>query len=305
MYVLKPVTITDSNLTSNIPEPDTGEAEWLVGSTYAAGDEVISLATHTKYKSNAGGNIGNDPDSETYDSDGIGANWTIYGKSNRYSMFSGVIGTQSTESTQIQVDFDASVIVNGLSVFNVSAQTANVTMDDPIDGEVYNKDIDMRDNSQVVDWYTYFLEPIVEKRRFSLWDLPGYPNATVTLTLGSTGDVACGECVIGQQINLGAALYGTGFQLLNFNVTERDAFGNIVKTTDRRTAKLAKYNVHTPTARSEYVFNVLDDLRDTACVWSGSVDNDKTLIYGYHADARVNYSTPSLDDITIEVEGLT
>lgn len=299
MYVLKPVTITDSNLTSNIPEPDTGETVWLVGSTYALNDEVIVVSTHSKYRSVQAGNTGNDP---TLDD---GTWWVRVAPTNKYAMFDGLIGTQSTESTQIQVDFDAGVIVNGLSVFNVSAQTANVTMNDPIDGEVYNKDIDMRDNSQVVDWYTYFLEPIIEKRRFSLWDLPGYPNATVTLTLGSTGDVACGECVIGQQINLGAALYGTGFQLLNFNVTERDAFGNIVKTTDRRTAKLAKYNVHTPSARSEYVFNVLDDLRDTACVWSGSVDNDKTLIYGYHADARVNFSTPSLDDITIEVEGLT
>lgn len=299
MYVQKPITVTDANLTTNIPEPDAGETAYNAGTSYSIGDEVILTSTHRKYRSVQNSNTGHDPAADD------GTWWVDIAPTNAWAMFDGIIGTQSTESTEIQISIDAGVYITGLAIFNVTAQTANVTVDDPTDGEVYNHDIDMRDNSQVVDWFTYFIEPIVEKRRVALWDLPAYPNATVAITLGSSGDVSVGECIFGQVMDLGVAQYGTGFQLLNFNVTERDAFGNIIRTTGRRTAKLGKYNIKTLSPRTEYVFNALDDLRDTACVWSGSTDDDKTLIYGYHSDARVNFSTPSLDDVSIEVEGLT
>lgn len=305
MYVSKPVEVNDGNLVSNIPEPDTGETEWLVGSTYNTGDEVISLTTHIKYKSNIDSNTGNDPDAATYDENGISTNWTIFGKSNRYAMFSGVIGNQSIEDTQIQVDITPSTAVSAVSAFNVSATSVNVTVDDPTNGEVYNHDINMQDNSMIVDLYTYFFEPIVSKRRFSLWDLPIYPQATITVTFDGSGDVAVGELVLGQVRELGMAQKGCGFQLLDFNITKRNPFGDITATTGRRSAKLGKYVVKTLAHKTENTFNILDDLRGTACVWTGSLDNDKTLIYGYHSDARVNYSTPSLDDVTIEVEGLT
>lgn len=299
MYVSKPVAINDSVLVSNIPEPDTGETVWLVGTNYNANDEVIVVSTHSKYRSVQGSNVGNDPTTDD------GTWWVRIAPTNKYAMFDGLIGTQSTETTQIQVEITAGTYVNAVSAFNVSATSANVTVNDLTNGEVYNQDIDMQDNSMVVDLFTYFFEPIISKRRFSLWDLPIYPSATVTVTFDATGDVSVGELVLGQSRELGVAQYGTGYQLLDFNVVQRDAFGNLSPTTDRRSAKLGKYVVKTLTHKTENTFNILDDLRGIACVWTGSLDNDKTLIYGYHSDARVNYSTPSLDDVTIEVEGLT
>lgn len=299
MYVSIPAEINDSVLVSNIPEPDTGESVWLVGTTYAADAEVIVVSTHSVYRSVQSSNTGNDPTTDD------GTWWVRIRPTNKYAMFDGVIGTQSTETTQIQVDITPGSYINNVSAFNVSASTVNVVMDDPTYGEVYNTSVDMQDNSAVIDLYTYFFEPIVNKRRFSLWDLPNYPNATTTVTFTTTGNVSVGELVLGKVRELGIAQYGTGFQLLDFNVVERDAFGNLTKTTDRRSAKLAKYNVKTLSTKSDNTFNILDDLRGTACVWSGSLTNDKTLIYGYHGDARVNFSTPSLDDVTIEVEGLT
>lgn len=299
MYVLRPRAISDANLTSNIPEPDTGEQVWSAGTTYAKGNEVISTSTHRVYRSVIDSNTGNDPTTDD------GTKWTNIRATNKYRMFDNVIGSQSNRNANLTVTIAGGQLTNAASVFNVSAQTANVTMNDPSAGEVYNRNIEMRDNSEVTDWYTYFFEPIVEKKEFSLWDLPAYPSATVTLTLTSTGDVKCGEFVVGKQSELGVALLGTSSQLLNFNTTTRDVFGNIIKTTDRRTAKLTKYNVHTLTSKTQNVFNILDELKDVACVWTGSLSDDKTLTFGYHSDARVNFSNPSVDDVTIEVEGLT
>lgn len=303
MYVIRPYEVNDAILaSSSIPEPDTGETVWSAGS-YSTGTERISTVTHKVYRSTVDSNT-LDPTLDTYDESGVGTKWLIVGATNKWRMFDGIIGSTSTGDSPIEVDLDLASLVDSMAFFNVTAGSINVTVTHPVEGEVYNKEIQTRDNSSVTDWWTYFTEPIVEKRNIAIWDLPGYAGCTLSFSVDGDS-VSVGEVVFGRKSELGVAQYGTGYQMLNFNITQRDAFGNITRTRGRRVAKLVSYTIKTLTSKTQNTFNILDQLRDIPAVYTGSLVDDKTLAYGYHSDVRINFSTPSLDDVSIEVEELT
>jgi len=302
MIVVKPFEITDEALVSNIPEPDTGEAVWDDQATYNTGDEVIKTETHRVYRSATDANT-DDPEK------GVLADpptWVDIAPTNRYAMFDGVISRQSVSPNSISVEITAGELINGVAMFNISSLSANVTMTDPIEGEVYNTDIELRDNSEVDDYYAYFFSPILQKTEFILLDLPPYPNATIGVTLTNTGsDVKAGEVVIGKQTVLGVAEYGTSLSLMDFSVRERDEFGNFI-VNRRRTSKLVDFDGYVGTGKVGYVFKQLDKLTTIPCVWSGNPEqgSDITLVYGYYKDMTINISNPSTSSVTIQIEGL-
>lgn len=301
MRVIKPIEITDSLLTSStIAEPDSGEVTWTAG-TRLLGERFISTVTHRVYEVVADPSTTDDP------VDGVNANpatWVDVGPTNKFAMFDTINSTQSSETTQLVVVIDADQITNSIAGFSISGVTAiNVTMDDPIDGEVYNTDIDMVDNSEVSDWYYYFFAPIARSSSFALLDLPAYPDATITLTVDG-GDILFGNLVLGNQLVLGAANYNTSVQLLDFSRKETDQFGNVT-VVPGRTSKLVNYDVTILKNRVNYVFDVIASLTTVPAVWIGDDGtNDPTTVFGYYRDYQNNISSPTITDATITIEGL-
>lgn len=302
MMLVRPVAVTDATLTSTtIAEPDTGEVEWTAG-TYNTGDERISSTTHRIYRVVADPSTTTDPTTEAGAVD-----WEDIGPTNAWAMFDNVNDTQSTASTNITVVLTPGVIVNSLSGFNVTgASSINVTMNDPTDGEVYNRDIEMVDNSEVDNWYDFFFSPVINITRFILLDLPVYPDGILTIDIDGTSSIGVGTLLYGNQTDLGVTLYGTSWQLLDFSIKERNEFGNFV-ITERRTADLLDYDVIIAKTRFNYLKNVLRDVTTTPTVWIGDETdvNDGTAVFGYYRDVQVNISGPEVIDITIQVEGLT
>lgn len=302
MIVTKPIEITDAMLTSNIPEPDIGEVVWVAG-TYNTGDEVISLSTHRKYKSAVDSNA-TDPDSETYDDKGVGTNWVIIGSSNRFAMFDGIIGRQSTQTDQVVIDINTVSLLDSISVFNVNASQAEITLTDPVDGVVYNTIVELRDNSAVVDYYEYFYEQIIELNEFALNDLPPYPAAIITIDITAVGEVAVGEIAVGKQFFIGDTQRGTAWNPSSNSRRERDEFGNfyILK---RRSSDYLDYKIQIDRARLPLIKRTLSALIDEPCVWFGTDDvSDGTFVYGYYKDLRLIWNGPTRDDMSLTVEGL-
>jgi hypothetical protein len=303
MRVLPPTIVTDATFTSStIAEPDAGETTWAAG-TYATGVKRINITTHRIYEVVA--------DPSTADDPIVGVlatppTWSDIGPTNKWAMFDTVIGTVSTDNLTLSVVLDPDAVVNGVAGFNINGATSiNVTMTDPSAGVVYNNDVPMLDNSSVIDFYEYFFEPIVNITSFVLLDLPAYINASTTFTAIGAGDVTVGTFVYGNQISLGVANHGTSLQLLDFNIRERDTFGNFKVTTDRRTAKLVDYDVTIPTSKVGYVYNTLSRLTTIASVWGGTGEpDDSTLVYGYYRNMNINIDAPSVSSATIQIEGL-
>lgn len=307
MTAVNPVVADDNNLTSSIPEPDisVGEVEWVAGA-YNLGDQVIKSSTHKLYQVVADPSTTDDPE------DGVNkspATWVEVSGTNRYRMFDEIIGTQTTSSSDIVVTLDPGVVINAVAGLDIKATAINVTMNDPVAGEVYNMDFNMRDNRAVVDYYEYFFEPIIVRTEFVVTDLPAYPKAETTLTLtNSTGETAIGAYLVGKQIPIGTMQSGSGLTLLNFNTLERDDFGNLRRTTGRRTADRFDYNLKIGAASYPYVRDQMRRLKDVAALWIGTgQQGDGTIVYGYYRDLDIKLDAPqdSVYSASFQVEGLT
>lgn len=302
MKVLKPLQITDAMLTINIPEPDTarGEVEWTAGS-YNVGDERILSSTHRRYRA-ATSTSDNPADGVLKDP----PTWVDIGPTNAWAMFDNVNGTQSVQDDEILVELLPNRVISGIAMFNVTGATSvNVRMEDPTEGEVYNRDFEMIDNSAVVDYWEYFFEPIINRTEFIALDLPAYGAATTFVEIDGDTEVRAGTLVVGGQIPLGVTTYGTSLKLFDASIKVRDEFGNFT-VIPRRTSKTVEYDFYCPTPQVGYVFQQLQRLTSIPAVWVGTDEqDDSTLVFGYYEDSAINISAPSVSSCSVTIQGLT
>lgn len=299
MKVIVPTQITDSLLTSStIPEPDTGETVWAPYMS-AIGDERISTVTHRVYRAAVAST--DDP------LDGINEvppTWVDIRPTNKYAMFDGKNNTKSEEDTQLIVELTTGSVSDSISGFGIEeVNTINVTVTDPGDGEVYNRDVEMNDNSKVYDAYTYFNEPIIKKTEFILADLPAYNFATVKLTADGA-NIKFGNLIVGRQFDLGTATTTTKLSLIDFSRYELDDFGNTT-IVQGNTAKLVDFDIVIPDTDSSRIYNTMDSLIGIPTVWAGAeTDDDPTLTFGYIRNFDL-VLTHKIQSAQLSIQGLT
>lgn len=301
MQIIKPVTVTNSILTSsNVTEDDY--AEWAAGTTYADGDTVIVIGTtHKVYESLVNSNLGNDPTTDD------GTNWLEISATNRWKAFDQKISEPVTNLNSIQyVLSDPDSNITSVALFGLKGITANVTVADGAT-EVYNQDISLTDNRNIVDWFTYFFEEQVQKEQAQWLDIPPYLGSTITITVtAATGETAeLGQLVLGFLSNLGTTTYGTSISIEDFSRKETDDFGNFI-VVQRAFAQLADFDVQFETQNARKIQRTLAGFRATPIVYIGSEDTSYgTTIYGFYRRFDLTLEGPSLSFGAIEVEGLT
>lgn len=298
MKIIRPVTITDSILqSSNVPENDY--AAWAAGTTYADGDRVIVVAVHKIYESLINANTGNDPTTDD------GTKWLEVSATNRWKAFDNVLGEQVVRTGSITYELEPSALVNAIAFFNLEAATINVTITDPTDGEVYNEDYSLVDNSAINNWYAYFFEPIIRRSEYIAFDLPNYATATIDIDIDNgISDAKVGQIVIGTQKALGVTTYGTSVGIQDYSRKERDVFGN-AEILERRFSQTVDYDIQLATASVRDVQKTLATYRATPLVYCGTEDGSYgDLVFGYYRNFGINISGPAISDATIEVEGL-
>lgn len=299
MRFIRPIAVVDGIFTSNVPEPDpsVGEIEWTTG-TYTTGTQRVVSADHKVYEVVA------DPSTSESPAGGNSSDWVEVKSTNRYRMFDGVIGAKTEYPSSIEFSFTPNLLFNGFSAFGLVGQSAIVEMNDPSEGLVYSKQVDLRDESAVVDFYEYFFEPIVQVDNFTLTDLPAYTTATVSITVTAEDTAEIGEVAIGKQILIGEGLYGSSYESKNFSEISRDDFG-FLTITKRDSISLLSYNVLIDKSDFPYVKNQLVFTESTPVVWIGTDDlSDGTVVYGISRKSTINFSSPQKYDCTIKVEGL-
>ena len=307
MIVLPPFPVKDASLdSSNVPETD--ETEWSAG-TYATGVRrmVTTPDVHRIYEVVATPDTTANPvtDQEPPPTGTSGANWQDVGPTNRWAMFDTLNGTQTVFADVIDVEITPGQITNMIALLNISAAQVQVIVTDPVEGEVYNRTIQMISDSGINDWYAYLFTPIERKTALVLTDLPAYSQATVRVIATETGqDVAIGVMAIGIQNVIGTALHGTGTGIIDYSIKETDAFGNFT-ILKRNFSKRADYAIRMTTGRTAFVQNLLASLRATPAVWVGDENNGATVVYGYYRDFEIILSDAVYSDASLQVEGLT
>ena len=294
MIIVNPVEITPAKFVSSTAVVST-RATWAAGTPYVTGNQVYYNFKDWLAIANS---IGVTPGTDA-------TKWTEIGASNRYAMFDGVINNVTTATSILNVRVTPGAVVNAVSLFQVTANTVQVQVIDPVEGTVYDKTKPMQDNTFVVDWYSYFFEPIAQLTDITFADLPAYGSADIRVIADAgTGNPAIiGECVIGVQRTLGVTNFNTSVSIQDYSRKEADQFGNITVVT-RPFAKRADYDVTVETAAVNFVQRALAEIRTTPTVFIGDPNRPETVVYGFYRNFNIVLSTPSISDCTIEVEGL-
>lgn len=158
----------------------------------------------------------------------------------------------------------------------------------------------------IVDWYTYFFEPTVQKTEYTNTSL--YPVSSVLLITqvvgASLASVYCGEIIVGAKKYLGITRSKPSIGINDYSIKQQDSFGNYSITERAYSKKLSCDLVIDNVYLDEFV-RTLATYRATPVVWVASQDYDTLVVYGFYKNFDVVFSYPGYSECNLEVEGLT
>lgn len=296
MKVIKPVTITSSNLVSTTAA-ETYSA-WNGATAYTAGDIVLRTTTQRLYERLISGTTATEPENDT-------TNWLDIAPSNKWAMFDNYVSTQTAATSPLTVVIKPG-LVNGLALFGLVGTSLTVTVRDGLAGPVvYTTTISLED-SVVSDWYQYFFEPFTQLAEVVLTDLPPYGDAHITVSVTGSGTVKCGILAVGTTYAVGETQAGASVSITDYSRKVTDEFGT---TTFVRRAYSRKMSATTwiASASMNKVMQVLADLRALPCVWIGTTVEglEPLTVFGFYKDFSIDVAYPTTSFCSMEIEGLT
>lgn len=293
MKIITPRAFVSGEITTNVPLTETA---WTAG-TYGLDTRRYDPATFDLYQVV----VATTADSPT---DGFAKDpktWDRVGKVNRFACFDQIVGNAMTGTDLDMTIAPNGEVTNGLAIFNASGSAVRVTVTDPTDGVVYDRNVSLVDNSGIGSWFDWYFAPVITSPDFVLLDLPLYASASIRIRIN--GAFSIGELVLGRVVELGTVGYGTQVGILDFSRKDRDTFGNAILIR-RAFANLATYAASILTDRVGYVRRILSDRRATPTVFIGSENRPETIVYGYYRDLTITLAGPVASQCSIEVEGL-
>lgn len=294
--LIRPASVTASNLTSNVPET---VAEYSSAATYAAGALVANTSgtspTYRIYESAIDGNVGNALSDDT--------KWLDTGPTNRMAMFD----TSPSTLTASDSDIDVSIVIDGradtIGLLNCQADTIQITMT-AAGATVYDQTFSMRETAYITDWYAYHTEAITYKPDLVVANLPAYNGCTLRVQARrTTGTRAIGVMVAGLARDLGGTLYGASTGIRDFSRKDTDDFGN-VSLVERSYAKTGSFKLVCDAAQADANSTLLADYRATPTLFVGVEGYPSSWIYGWPKDWRNEFAFRGKNYLNLEIEGL-
>lgn len=294
MILVNPIQIGSAHVSaSNLPAND--HALYSSSAAYNSGDKVSFNAVN--YECTANGTTNVQPDSGS-------SAWLNLGSVNRLAMFDGKNLSNTVGDLDIELTFAANKLCNALALLNVEASAVDVVMTDPVVGEVYNQSFDLVDRG-VNDLYEYFFVDPVYKSVFVVNDLPPYKSASISVKLHRKDEstpAQAGTCVVGRQRNLGDLKWGYGIGIDDYSQVDFDQFGE-VSIVQRGYANTADLPVSVPTAKVDYVRQLLAQYRATKVLWIGAIDRPETVVFGIYESFSQVISNPVDSSCNLSLKG--
>ena len=296
MRIITPYNVDAGQLTATNVVNEM--ADWLAG-TYDLGDQAVDA--NQVYKVVA--------DPSTTDRPSLGAvadppTWVLMGWSNQYRMFRDGRDSYSSRDESIDVTLNFAEIITTLGALGLQGVSATLTVVDSVEGTVYDETISLVDIG-VGDWWEYFFSPY-EFNDTAIFDgMPPYTGADINLSVDAaseTDQARAGRVIAGFEQTLGVTNYGASVSILDYSTKERDGFGNLILV-PRRTVRLVDYDVKVPTAQVDFVVRALQRISSTPALFIGDSSFSSSITFGIYRDFTQGITTPSISDLTIQVEG--
>lgn len=231
--------------------------------------------------------------------------WLDYGNTNRWKMFDQSVQSQTSNADAIMVAMKLGSLADAVTLLNIQGKGARIIVNDSVEGMVFDQTLDGINNDGVVDWWTYFFEPIIFKQDFAVVGLPPFINATVNVIVYNTGQtVYCGVATVGLSREIGDTQVNAKVGIQDYSVKTKDSFGNAT-ITQRAYAKRANFTVYTESKTVDFLQNLLATYRATPVVYIGEMDFGATIIYGFYKNFDIDISYfDGLSVCSLEIEGL-
>ncbi len=296
MKIMIPTKITDSMI-SDYTLSYTEPSAWSASTSYTAG--MRASVGKDVYECITANTNAYPPNNTT------NYNWIYVGVSNQYKAFDDKINTQTISTGSISFTLTTGEIVNGIALLNVQSALVTVVMTDPLEGEVYRREINLVRSNNVDNLFDYFFEEFDQVSDVTILDLPPYKKASVTITLsgGSSDTVSLGMVVVGKVKEIGLLNWGCSVGITDYSVKDKDPFGNVT-ITQRGTSKRANFEIDVPTKDVDAVSKELQRYTTVPIVWVGSEHYESTIVYGFYKDFTPVLSNLIKSKCTVEVEGL-
>lgn len=289
MKFIDAVPVSTGNLTTNVTDP-TGV--WNTGS-YSVGNEVQRAQGRYRAKIN---NTNKDPLL-------FPDVWFYIGPTNDFAMFDNKTGTQSTRDDNITTTVIAGKRADSIALINVSAADVTITVNDGV-SDVYNEEISMVSDDGIVDWWSYFFDPIVRETDVYRDDLPNISNPIVTVSYDAPGaTVKVGQQVIGWGQTIGVSLMPGRLGINDYSRIEVDDFGNY-GITQRGYAKTGDFTAYIDNVRINAVFNMLAAKRATPIVFIGIEKFSSSLMFGILKEWNIEMPGPYRSLVSVSFQGI-
>ncbi|MFM9829726.1 MAG: hypothetical protein ACKVOB_13455 [Sphingomonas sp.] len=293
--IVRPIEVTTAKLTSTtVPET---VAAYNAGTSYSIGNQVRSDTTHRIYESLANANLGNALTDTT--------KWLNVGPTNPWAMFDQLNSSRTTKTDSIVVVIAPGDRVDTIGLLNLNATSVTVAAVDATDGTVFNQTTSLISTAGILDWYTYFTEPVSVAEDVIVTGLPPlYRALTFTITLSYTGQtVACGGCILGLAKVMGTTLAGATTGIVDYSTKTTDAFGN-TSITARGFANKGNFRVFCANSNIVSIQRLLSDYRAVPALYVGTELYSTTFLYGFFRDFSISIEQPNHSYLSIEIEGL-
>jgi hypothetical protein len=298
MRIVRPVVINDATLvSSNVTEESTAPL-YNAGTTYALADLSYRVGTHRVYRSLQAANTGNTPESSpTW--------WQEIRATDKYKMFDSKAASQTQRADNITVSIAPAERIDLVELLTVDASSVHITATDATDGVVFDETYSMVSDSGIQDWYAYFFEPVVRRRKLLADGIPPYAGLTMDIVITDTGATAgCGECIMGLSRELGGTEYGARIGIRDFSVKSQDEFGNF-DVLERAFSKRGTFSLEVDAGFEETLHEILETYRATPVLWIGADSRVVTHIYGYYVDFQNDLTLSTKSYCSLDIEGLT
>lgn len=291
MIVVKPALLGPDQLISTTAVDEY--PEWAAGSYDQADRVVHGLAAWEALQDGVTSVPGEDP-----------LDWLRLGYSNRNRMFFDGRDSPTTAEGSLDVVMLSPEILTTFAALGLTGATAKLTITDPAEGVVYEREESLVDIG-VPDFWEWHFMPYDRIDTVVFDGIPPYAGAEVELSVEAAtaeGQAAVGRVIAGVETHLGCALYGTSVELLDFSTRERDPFGNLTLI-KRRAVNLIDYDVSYPSHRFDFIVRTLGALASEPTLFIGSKDKYRTTIaFGVFRSAIPTITSPSVSEMTLQVE---
>lgn len=299
MKIVRPIPISDAVFTSSsLSEGDY--MPWDLTTAYSAGNRVVYASTHEVYEA-IDGNTGADPTTAGT------THWVLVGATNKWRMFDGSIGQQSSAWSNLAVTLTNPERFDTIALFNIAAATVTINVTTPIDGTVWDVPYSLVEPVGIRDWWNYFYQPVRFRSDFYLGGMPPFTDATVTVTLTNMGTtVACGELILGLSREIGLTQYGASVGIQDYSIKQVDDYGNYT-VLERAFARRADFTVWADNGSISDIASLLSLYRATPIIYVGATETEytATIVYGFYRDWTVEVTYPSYCICSLQVDGLT